>query len=256
MSPEFVNQIGARINASLAVIRSRVLIQAPAVRWHVAKARAFLPLSDVTDFPISHLEKNERAEYLERLPDLIDLAERQDAACQSCWAKYLRDGDRAAFLAERERTVELLGRFRFRPLLYDRLTRQPDKPVLEQARQLLSTGHSGIELEDRLRMSLREFVDAEDAIAWEHRALDEAREELAVAYDGLAEKITAEFDGPADVLLQAARRALRKAAEMFLFDNRYRFPAYAQWWIRAAVRKAGGTKSPAAEAAEGEESEG
>jgi hypothetical protein len=124
---------------------------------------------------------------------------------------------------------------------YERLVRQPNKPFLSRAIRLLAEseeGGSGIqELESILRVTLREFVTLEAAIADDLRLIDQLRAKVVSTHEGFAKMMAESITGPD---LEAARYAvcgLSKAAENYSNPRGYRFRTYAEFWIERSVRE-------------------
>jgi hypothetical protein len=213
-------------------------------RWHVGRARDIVRDPDSLERHVEPFEReNQSSEYQKSLPGLIDQTRSQDARCAKLWHSRPTGplGSMLAYYRERDRLADLFLRFRFRLLSYERLVRQPQKPVLQQARQLLAEsserGPAARRLESLLRLPLQGFVDLQEEIARELQLLDGLRAEVVAAHREYAEKRALSIAGRDPDAVRYAVCGLRKAAEYYTHRSGYKFWSYAQYWVERAVRE-------------------
>jgi hypothetical protein len=212
-----------------------------AARLHIGKAADIVNDAHLLDrYVVPFDDPGRAAEYLAALPRLIERTHSQDARCAQLWESRLDPGVLEAYVHARARLRRLLLRFRFPLRSYERLVRQPHKPILDRAKDLLAqdAGRPAElqQLESLVRMSLREFVDAEEAIAGELRMLDGVRTAIVAAYRGYAQEKAEALAGPDPEAVRYALAGLRKAAENYNHRRGYPFRTYARHWIETAVR--------------------
>jgi hypothetical protein len=232
---------GLRIDAALDRIRCKVNLMGKAGKWHVGKASDILESPDLLERCVELPNEHEEAKYLDQLPALVAEATDQDRRCAECWDTGRGAEDASRYLVEREELIRLFQRFRFRPKLYERLVRQPDKPLLREAIQFLSAGQEdtpeAIALERVLRMRLRDFVILEEGLLDDLHDLDEAREELVAAHKGLALSMACAQSPSDESTVSSALVGLRRAAAWYDYQRGYSFEEYAQHWVQEAIDK-------------------
>jgi DNA-directed RNA polymerase sigma subunit (sigma70/sigma32) len=234
-------RIGVRIDAALDRIRSKICSMGMAAKWHIGRASDLLQNPDLLERVVEPLGEQEEAKYLDQLPALIAQAREQDRRCAGSWTGDMGPAEESRYRAEQDVLIELLQRFRFRPKLYEVLTRQPDKPLLRDALRFVRKGQettpAARALEQTLRMRLREFVLLEEGLEEDFRDLDEARELLCAAHKGLALRIARSHPGRDKSTVSSALVGLRRAAAWYDYKRGYSFEAYAQHWVREAIKK-------------------
>src|SRR5262249_30884471 len=152
-------ELWAQIEQAQQRLRERVFRVGTAAQWHIAKTRTIIANPELIERYIAEFDgEDQRVEYQQSLPGLITQVKRQDTGCAKAWASRPAGllGSLLTYYQQRDRLADLLLRFRFPLRAYERLVRQPGKPMLEQARQLLSqpSGSAGAvgQLETRLRL--------------------------------------------------------------------------------------------------------
>ena len=177
------------------------------------------------------------ANYLTRLPALIAEAKEQDGGCAECWGSERE----SYYRVELDKLISVFQRFHFRPKVYERLIRQPDKPLLRDAVLFMNTGQQNspeaIELERIVRMRLRDFVLLEEQLSDSCRELDEAREELCATYEQLALRIGHAQTHSDESTIASALVGLRRATAWYDYKRGFSFEEYAQHWIQEAIDK-------------------
>lgn len=234
-------QTGLRIDAALRNIQAKVCLTGMAGRWHVRKACSIIETPDLLERSVVELEEREQAIYVDRLPALIAKTEHQDALCQAVWHSCNELGNRSRFLDERRVLLSLYRSFQFQLKTYERVVRQPEKPLLTEANDLieakLEKSPQARRLEAIARMRLPEFVALENGIAHDLRNLDVARGELSLAFQWLAQEIAEEQQGEDQKTLASATIGLRRATGWYDHKRGYPFAEYARWWILEAIEK-------------------
>ncbi len=241
MGRELEVRIGARIDAALDRIRSKVCLLGMAGKWHIGKASDLVQSPDRLEEYVVPLNVHEEAKYLEQLPALIAEAKEQDRECALCWETVLEAEQESDYLVKREVLVRLFLRFQFQPKQYERLVRQTDKPLLRDAIEYVNAGQertpAAIALERVVRMRLPDFVTLEESIGDECRNLDEAREELCTAHQELALRVARSQPHSDESTVSSAFVGLRRAARWYDYKRGYSFEEYAQHWVQEAIDK-------------------
>lgn len=221
-------------------IRWRVFQEGMAGRLHISRGADIIKASSVISNHVMPFDdERQEAAYLQALPGLIERTAAQDAKCAELWdsrgLRGLRD-----YSQQQVKLAELFLEFKFKLISYERLVRQPDKPYLRQARQLLSDemagGIAAGELESILRLTLQEFVDLEAAISDDLRQLDETRAKIVSAHEGFAREMAESISGPDQESVHYALCGLSKASEHYCYGRGYGFRDYATDWIGTAIR--------------------
>jgi hypothetical protein len=225
-------------------VRERAFRVGVAGRLHIGKARDIVRDPSLLERHVAPFEgEDQRIEYQQSLPGLIEKTRIQDARCAKSWESRPTGplGSLLGYYRERDRLADLLLRFRFHLLSYERLVRQPQKPILLEARQLLAEASEGVPavraLESRLRLPLQGFVDLEGEIASELRLLDNLRAEVVTAHRERAREMAVSIAGHDPEAVRYAVCGLRKAAEYYSHRRGYQFWSYAQHWVERAVRE-------------------
>jgi hypothetical protein len=232
-----------RIEQAQKRIRERSFRMGMAARLHTAKATAIL--NDTEELPwyvdVAKDQEELAIKYRQMLPTLIEHLRSQDAGCAKLWAERHTRNTLAAYHRERHQLVKLLRRFRYSLRYYERLVRQPDKPLLQEARHLLDDWERNAGrvrgLESLLRMTLQEFVEQEDQIANDLVLMDKLRAEIVSRYHGLASNVVGHLTHYGPDGMRYALCGLRKAAECYSHRHGFKFATYAVWWIRNAVQE-------------------
>jgi hypothetical protein len=241
MADDSEAELWKRIELTQGRIRERVFQVGMAGRLHIRRGADIVKASSViANHVMPFDDERQEAEYLQALPGLIERTAAQDAICAELWdsreSRGLNDYPR-----QQAKLADLFLEFRFKIISYERLVRQPDKPYLRQATQLLGEEMAGgiavRELESILRLTLREFVDMEGAIADDLRRLDETRAMIVSAYEGLARGMAESISGQDQELVHYALCGLTKATEHYCYWRGYEFRVYAAEWIEASIRE-------------------
>jgi hypothetical protein len=234
-------RIGIRTDAALDRIRSKVHLTGMAGQWHIGKALAIIDNPSLLDQYVERLGEHEAGKYLDELPALVKDAKEQDRCCAECWGSDLSPEQQSRYRVERGELIRLFQRLRFRPKLYERLVRQPDKSLLRQAIRLLSAEVANtpvvVAVEAIVRMSLQDFVLLEEGLVDDCRDLDDARGELCAAHEELALTIARSQPRSEQSVVSSALVGLRRAATWYDSSRGYSFAAYAQYWIQEAIDK-------------------
>jgi len=234
-------RIGIRIDAALDRVRSKVYLMGMAGKWHIGKASGLLQNPDLIERYVEQLGEHEEAKYLDQLPLLVAEAEKQDRRCAECWDTGIWLEQESHYRAEREKLIRLFKRFHFRPKLYEKLVRQPDKPLLREAIGFLNAGREitpeAIALERIVRLHLRDFVRIEEGLVDDFCDLDEAWDTLSAAHKELALKMAMAQPGSDESTVSSALVGLRRAAAWYDYKRGYSFEEYAQDWVQEAIVK-------------------
>ena len=239
MDPQSEAEIGRRINAALAAIRDAIFRMGMSGRLHIAKAADMLEDHSLIERHVRSMTEHEEARYLTNLGRLIDLTKAQDAKCGEIWNSDSQ-GSQSRYETEHAKLQSLFLQFEFPLKSYERLVRQPDKPYLDQAKQLAneSASHPSVKsLENRMRLRLRDFIELEASIDAKLAELDLARKELADAHRDLAIEYAGELHTVDPATIECATVAVQKAAEYFDYTRGYRFMTFAKPWIERAIER-------------------
>lgn len=234
-------QLWKSIELTQRRIRERVFRMGMAGRFHIGKGTDILRDLELIDRYVMQFDDEiHAAEYLSALPDLIEQTAYQDSRCAELWDSRASHGS-GDYPQEQAKLAELLLKFKYTLRSYERLVRQPDKPFLRRAVQLLAKGTEAgsdvYKLESLLRLTLREFVNLEEATADDLPLLDELRAEIVSAHEGFARTMAETIAGPEPEAARYAICGLSKAAENYSDRRGYRFRTYAEFWIETAVRE-------------------
>jgi hypothetical protein len=230
------------IEAAQRRIRGRVFRTGMAGRYHIRKGTDIVEDPGLVERYVEPFDGGrERQAYLEELPRLIERTVKQDERCAESWESTSSQHDRDGYDREVAKLAELLLRFRFKVRSYEILVRQPNKPLLEQATRLLADGAERgreiDELESLVRLTLRQFVEIEQAIANDLRFMDGVRAEIVSAQEAWARKLAKSIDEADPDAPRYALGALAKAVQAYTHQRGYRFRTYAEHWIETSVRE-------------------
>ena len=139
-------------------------------------------------------------------------------------------------------------------LLNDDFEEEPDIEDLKEVEdlkldQITDTSYEGINVDDPVRMYLREIgkiplLSYEKELELAKRILEndeEAKQELAEANLRLVVSIAKKYVGRGMLfldLIQEGNMGLIKAVEKFDYTKGFKFSTYATWWIRQAITRA------------------
>ena len=139
-------------------------------------------------------------------------------------------------------------------LLNDDLDEEPDIEDLKEVEDLkldeiLDTNYEGINVDDPVRMYLREIgriplLTFEQELELAQRILEgdeEAKQKLAESNLRLVVSIAKKYVGRGMLfldLIQEGNMGLIKAVEKFDYTKGFKFSTYATWWIRQAITRA------------------
>lgn len=229
-------RLGEAIIAGLERVRLHICQTGTATQWHLTKAANVMRKPSLLERVVPHLEGEPAEKYLASLPGWIEETKQQDSTCALLWDRRKTDHDSHHYQAERSRLVTLLLRYEFSLRSYEKLARQPSKPLAQAEAQ---PDGNGVHHHDvgGTRMIEEEFADLEQQINEDLKAVDKARAALVAAHEGLVMKHAAKSSAPIEESTNYARRGLVKAAENFDVRRGYRFSTYAQWWIKTAIKE-------------------
>ena len=222
-------------------IRDAVFRMGMAARLHVGKAFGLLDKPDPFEsnsLVIPFDDDDQAAAYLADLPELNKRTRAEDIRCASLWEPGGLWFDEDEYAREQDKLAGLFLKFRFTLRSYERLVRQPDKPLLDQARQLSEEVGSSEEidrLESLLRLRLRDFIALEDAIADELRRIDAVRAELVASFGDFARRMAETIAGSDPEAIRFANCGVIKAAEYYDPRRGYTFESYAEFWVEKAI---------------------
>lgn len=217
-------------------------------RLHIDKGTQILQEPSLVETWVTPFdEEYQVTAYLKALPRLIRRTRVHDARCAKLWQSLVSNGNAAAYAEAHAVLARLFRRFRFTIHSYERLARQPDKPLLEQAAQMLNghheAGNSAHELESQLRLTLQQFLDLELATAADLCLVDELRGKILSSHEAYARRRAEALGGSDPNAARYALWGLSRASTYYTYRRGYRFRMYAKHWIETAIRqkKAGGT---------------
>ena len=189
----------------------------------------------------AHLEGEPAEKYLAALPALIEATKQQDTTCGALWGEQQADHATQNYHAEQDRLVTLLVSFDFSLRNYEKLAPEPKKMLAEMVAgpqsdaDTLVAGSAGDD--PSARMTEQEYAELEREIEKDLQTVDQAHHELIAAHDGLVAKWAEKSPEAVDEATSYARSGLAKAAENFDVRRGHRFAAYAQWWIKTAIKE-------------------
>jgi hypothetical protein len=153
-------------------------------RYHAGKARDLIGDPAKSEL---HTTATDQDEYQRQLPALIERIELLDELSRRAWlASRERD---ASFLKIQRQLVELYDAVRLRPRNYERLARQSDKPLVDEARlssSLPPDDSTRISIEDQIRMPVGDYLQLEVEIANTVAKIDDLRDRFAAGYADFA----------------------------------------------------------------------
>lgn len=237
MDSESETKVGRRIEAALHAIRHAHFRLGMSGRWHIGKARDIVADHSLMERLVDPLDEQTEARYLNGFPALIAAIESQDAMCADLWSEISPDSE-TEYTTEHDHLCDLFRQLQFTLKSYERTVRQPQKPLLTHAKELVreSSGHPAVkELEQRLRLRLNDFIQLETEIDENLAKLDAARNELADAHRDFAIQCAADSGQSDETTVACALYGVEKAAEYFDYTRGYRFTTYARHWIEKAI---------------------
>ena len=208
------------IEAAQQRIRGRVFRTGMAGRYHVAKGTDIARDPGLIERCVDPLnDEREVQAYLQEVPRLIERMVEQDERCAESWASINFQEDRHGYDREVAGLAELLLKYRFKLRSYEVLVLQPNRPPLERANRLLADGPERggdiDDLESLLKLTLREFVELEEATANDVRLIDEARAEIVSAHESWARELARSIDEADPEALRYPLDALARAAQAY-----------------------------------------
>lgn len=225
MKPSDEKNLGRTIIAAQERLRLNICRSGLAAPWHLEKATRVASRPRLLSRVVPHLERDEAKQYLALLPGWIEQTKEQDLKCAELWSQGA-----AGFETQQKHLIAMLLRFDFSLRSYERLARQPMVKVAE------GVSSNGDAIEGAPRLSAEDYADVGERIAADLERIDQARGELMAAHDNLIEKLVQKSNMPLPDATLYARHGLLKAAENFDVRRGYRFAAYAQKWIKAAIK--------------------
>ena len=236
MKPSEEQRLGKKIIAAQERLRQCLCKTGAAVQWHLTKAKSVARKPKLLERVAPHLDGDPAKEYLAALPGWIEQTTRQDATCADTWTKR-----RAAYPAQRDHLVAMLVRYDFSLRSYEKLARQSRMELVETPASKRSANPEAPHDETATRMTEEEFCNLQQQIDSDLQMLDQARSELMAGHEDLLVKLVQKdiekTSDPVDEVTTYARSALVKAAENFDVRQGRRFGAYAQWWIKTAIKE-------------------
>ncbi|HTL27578.1 MAG TPA: hypothetical protein VL282_00090 [Tepidisphaeraceae bacterium] len=190
MSSEEEQQLFHQLIEDRDAIRNRVCIVGTAARWHIAKASKMVENPDWANGAVERgMSADALSAHLQLLPRTIEEIEHQDRRCAESWTRGCLDDDLTQYEMQRTRMIALFDQTRLGHAAYVRLVRQPEKPFVREATRLLAEGdpaHERVcELESKVRMTLKEYLQNEAAIDELLRSLDSTAARIAGSPQGL-----------------------------------------------------------------------
>ncbi len=233
-------EIGKRINAALSNVRDSQFRMGMTGRWHLGVARDIANANSVDNPRLRTFDnENEESRYLANLPELISAIEVQDAKCAELWAADT-PGSQTRYQIEHGDLCSLLLQLRFSLRAYERVVRQPNKPLLEEAKTLVTEPCDTAyvkSVENHLRLRLADYIELEEGIEATLEQLDSLRDELTEAHHEFAVQCAQEFDDFDQNTIECALSGMRRAANTFDYSRGYRFTDYAKHWINNATQQ-------------------
>lgn len=206
-------------------------------RCHAGKAREML--DDIDKIEQSTDAVNPR-EHQQRLPAIIEHIERLDREAQDFWQRTRQnDSSVRRIQGELNKAYDAVS---LKPRNYERLVRQSDKPLLEEAKAACQrpTGDPGRDcLEDRLRMSVDDFLELEQEITRCLAEIDRLRDSFAETYrEFVNDYIRSVADG-SRMSLAAGFLGMRRAVNSFDDRRGFQFVHYVTPWIDRELSRVG-----------------
>lgn len=180
------------------------------------------------------------APFQTRLPDLIQRMEHVNDQANASWEHSPQN--RETMREHYVQLVELYDAVQLLPLAYERLSRQSEKPLLDDARALQAFPRNAAErirLERILRLTIEDYLDIESEIDSLNRQIDAEREAVVEGHRELIHAYVHELGRHDEVSLAAARYAARVATRMFDERRGFRFMPYAEVWIDRELKRVG-----------------
>ena len=201
-----------------------------AADWHLAKASKVVEKPKLLNRVVPHLEGEDAKKYLAQLPGWIEQTRQQDVKCNEVW-----NNGRADYDVQEKHLIAMLLRYDFSLRSYERLARQPSEVIAENGKR--KKGAKSTDNGAPARMTPEDLANFQERIQNDLDLIDKARAELMAAHESLIEKLAQTSDAPIKEATQYARHGLLKAAENFDVRRGHRFSAYAQKWIKAAIKE-------------------
>ena len=217
-------------------IRQIILLiwrQDRSVQYHVSKLRSFL---DDVEKCKKQTSVEDFASYQLRIPTLINEIAELGQRLKSAWPKSREHNN------DLPRLCELFDEVQLRPLVYEKLVRQTEKPFVETARQLRGSAPDNpdrAEFENLIQTRVEDFLDEEAEIDRHLRVVDELRDRFAAENAGVAEKYASVLGDGSPFALATAQVAVRLAANYFDERSGFSFSEYAKHWIQNKFEESG-----------------
>jgi DNA-directed RNA polymerase sigma subunit (sigma70/sigma32) len=235
-----------RVDAILERIRSKVFQMGMAGEWHIARASDIQRQPTLMQALVDTLDEEEKTSYLDCFNSLLAETKKQEARCKTYWDTNNGCSDITSYLGDREKLIELFLRFRFPPKWYEMLIRQEDKPLVQDAARLLTSGMDASadaqQIESKIRLTLRDLLALEEDLTKDLQNLDRARAELWMAHRDLARTIADADPRKDELTYESALVGLQRASKWYDYKRGYGFAEYAQHWIEEAIQKRRGDK--------------
>ena len=233
MKPSEETRIAKMLIAAQERVRQCVCRTAAATQWHLEKAAKVVRKPKLLERVAPHLEGEPAQQYLAALPGWIEQTKQQDARCSDLWDKKRPD-----YSIQRDHLIAMLLRYDFSLRSYEKLARESSlQPTAAAKGSSKEDAHD----ESATRMTADDCAVLQSKIDADLELLDKARAELVAGHDELVMKLVAKSvegsDETAEEITVYARNGLAKAAENFDMRRGHRFGAYAQWWIKTAIKE-------------------
>ena len=243
-----------RLIEPLEEVRRRMCLAAPATRWHLAIAQRMIAEPAKAASTVRIDDAAELSAHLANVSQIASAIEEQERRCMAAWRDGRWEAEPADYASERDKLVAQFDRLCIRLQAYERVVRQPDKPLVREARDLIQ--RRGAEdpdaaaetsaLENKLRMKLAPYLANEEAIAGLLATLDQARADVVQMHVYWAMDLAQTLQPPAASTRSSAiaARAMETPAKYIDYRRGYDFRTYAQHWVEKFVQREMGDSTP------------
>ena len=237
MTPEQTNETFLEVRRLLRVTQQLMYRNGMAGRYHAGKAQNMI---DAPEKILVQTTVTDTKTYMAMLPSLAEDIIQRDTELRSLWEEGKRDSEN--YQTKCTEMYDAYDRLQLTSLTYERLLRQSDKPIIEDARnacRLHKQDTKRKHLERQFRLDINEYIEIENHISATLGRIDDLREEFANSYKEFSDTYVREISDGSKMAMAAGQIGIRHATRFFHDRTDYQFEAYAKHFIKRELDRAG-----------------